>query len=137
MLREVNHTFLILVPKCTNAPSFYDFRPIACCNLIYKLISKVPSNMLKIVVGKLISHNKSAFLQGRHIGDCTPLAHELIRDFKKKLGRQSLCIKIDLQKAFDSIINREFMYYIMQCMNFPPLWIAWIQECLATPTFSI
>jgi len=64
ILREVNHTFLTLVPKCSNACSLTDVRPIACCNLIYKLISKVLSNRLKVVTGELISQNQSAFLQG-------------------------------------------------------------------------
>ena len=25
----------------------------------------------------------------------------------------------------------------MRCMNFPPLWINWIEECLSTPSFSV
>jgi hypothetical protein len=86
-------------------------------------------------VGELVSQNQHAFLQGRQIGECTTLAHELIRDFTKAHGKRA-CIKVDLQKAFDSI-NREFVYYIMHCMKFPAKWIGWIKECIATPSFSI
>lgn len=63
------------------------------------------------------------------------LAHELLRDFNKAHGKRS-CIKIDLQKTFDSI-NREFVYYILHCMKFPPKWINWIKECISSPTFSV
>ena len=76
------------------------------------------------------------FVRHKSQHHCTFLAYELIRDFKKKLGPQSICIKIDLQKAFESI-NRDFIYYLMHCMIFPPLWINWIKECLSTPTFSV
>ncbi|XP_020250145.1 uncharacterized protein LOC109827551 [Asparagus officinalis] len=135
ILKQINHTFLTLVPKSKEATSIQDYRPISCCNVIYKIISKILSNRLKLVVGELISNNQHAFLQGRQIGECSLLAHELLRDFSKKHGKRA-CFKIDLHKAFDSI-NREFVYYIMHCMGFPPIWINWIKECLSTPSFSV
>ena len=61
LLREVNHTFLTLVPKCSNASSLSDYGLIACCNVIYKLISKILYNRHKVVVGKIISLNQSTF----------------------------------------------------------------------------
>ena len=69
------------------------------------------------MVGGLISKNQSAFLFGRNISDCTLLAHELVRDFKQK-AISKVCLKVDLQKAFDSV-NRDFVYYIMYSMGFP------------------
>jgi len=53
--------------------------------------------------------NQSAFLK-----NSTLLAHELVRDFNKPMGDRA-CIKINLQKAFDSI-NMDSVYYIMRCM---------------------
>jgi len=69
------------------------------------------------------------------MGDCSLLAHELLRDFNKEHGKRA-CIKVDLQKAFDRI-NRKFVYYMIHCMNFPIKWISWIQECLSSATFSV
>ena len=135
LVRQLNHTFLTLVPKSTTASSLNDFRPIACCNLIYKLITKILANRLQMVINDLISLNQSAFLKGRQISDCSLLAHELIRDFNNPMGSRA-CMKIDLRKAFDSV-NREFIYYILHCMGFPYTWIEWIQECISTPTFSV
>ena len=57
-------------------------------------------------------------------------------NFKKKNSCKAACIKIDLHKAFDCI-NREFIYYLLHCMKFPPKWINWIMECISSPTFSI
>jgi len=47
MLMEVNHTFVTLVPKSANAALFGNFRPISCCNTLYKLISKILADRLR------------------------------------------------------------------------------------------
>jgi len=115
LLKEINHTFVSLVPKSSAATSLTGFRPISCCNLLYKIITKVLANMLQHVIGELISPNQSAFLQGRHITDATLLAHELIRDFNSPIGTK-MCLKLNLQKAFDTV-NREFVYHLMHCVT--------------------
>jgi len=136
LLKEVNHTFVTLIPKIKKASTLTDFRPISYCNVIYKIIAKMSSNRLQMVIGEFVSLNQSAFIKGRNISDCSLLAQELIRDFKKKLGCKAACIKIDLHKAFDTL-NREFVYFMMHCMKFPFSWINWIRECIISPSFSI
>ena len=121
LIRELNHTFLTLVPKGSNASQLSDFRPISCCNVLYKFISKVLANRLQQVVEELISPNQNAFLKGRLISDCLLLAHEVIRDFHKPMGSRA-CLKVDLQKTFDSV-NREFVYFILHCTGFSAKWI--------------
>ena len=86
LLRKVNHTFVTLVPKSTNASSLSDYRLISCCNVLYKMITKVLSNRLKLVIDELISENQSAFIHERLISDATLLAHELVRYFTNPMG---------------------------------------------------
>lgn len=38
LLREVNKTIIALVPKIPNATKLSDYRPISCCNTIYKCL---------------------------------------------------------------------------------------------------
>lgn len=44
LLREVNTTVVTLIPKNFHPETMKDFRPIACCTIIYKIISKIISN---------------------------------------------------------------------------------------------
>lgn len=63
------------------------------------------------------------------------LAFELVRNFNKP-GADRMCIKIDLQKAYDRI-SREFIIYVMKQMGFPHQFTTFIYSCISTPTFSI
>ena len=69
ILKEINATLIALVPKIDTPNKVYDFRPIACCNVIYKCISKVLTNRIKEGLCKIVSLNQSAFVPGRHIQD--------------------------------------------------------------------
>ncbi|KAL2930003.1 hypothetical protein RDABS01_035413 [Bienertia sinuspersici] len=63
LLREVNCTNLVLIAKVDSPSSVMDFRPIACCNTIYKSVSKLLCNYLRKVLLDIISPNQSCFIQ--------------------------------------------------------------------------
>nr|GEW21406.1 hypothetical protein [Tanacetum cinerariifolium] len=52
ILGEVNATLISLVPKLKIPNKVFDFRPIACFNVLYKCISKIVTNRIKRVLGK-------------------------------------------------------------------------------------
>lgn len=75
LLGEVNSTLVSLVPKTDGASRMTDFRPISCCNVIYKCITKILTLRMKNVISHLVSPFQSAFISGRAIQDNILLAH--------------------------------------------------------------
>lgn len=44
---NINLTYIILIPKNDNPTSISQFRPISLCKVIYKILAKCITNMLK------------------------------------------------------------------------------------------
>ena len=82
LLPSLNATFIALIPKEDNSNTPNKFRPIALCNVIYKVISKVIANRLKPLFPLLISPKQSGYVEGRQILDGIILMHEVIHFIK-------------------------------------------------------
>jgi len=81
--KGINTTILALIPKKKEAKEMKDYRPISCCNVIYKVISKIIANRLKLVPPKFIAGNQSAFVKDRLLIENVLLATELVKDYHK------------------------------------------------------
>lgn len=62
LLKQWNCTSITLVPKKPNADRISDFRPISCCNVLYKVISKLLARRLEHILPQWISPSQSAFV---------------------------------------------------------------------------
>jgi hypothetical protein len=63
--KNLNATFIALIPKKNGAMDLKDFRPISLMSGVYKIITKVLANKLRRVVEKIISKPQNAFVKGR------------------------------------------------------------------------
>ncbi|XP_013624097.1 PREDICTED: uncharacterized protein LOC106330089 [Brassica oleracea var. oleracea] len=80
-----------------------DFRPIACCNLLYKVISKLLSNRLKKILPLAIEPNQCAFIKGRLLLENICLANEVVKGYHLGSTTDRSTIKFDISKAFDTV----------------------------------
>ncbi|XP_052623751.1 uncharacterized protein LOC128129111 [Lactuca sativa] len=120
LLKGINATRIVLVPKVEVPRKVSDFRPIACCNTFYKCISKIIVNRIRNCLGDIVSNNQSAFIPGRSILDNILLAQELMVGYKKKRGTPKCTIKIDIQKAYDTV-DWDFLNRVLQGFGFHPV----------------
>jgi len=81
MLKQINHTFIALIPKVENPSSTAQFRPIRLCNNFYKIIAKILVNRMQPFLDKIINPVQSAFVPKRSIHDNILLSHEIMNKF--------------------------------------------------------
>lgn len=81
---EVNDTTLVLILKKDNVDDPKDLRPIALCNVLYKIVANVLENRLQKILPGIISEEQSAFVPGRNITDNVLVAFELLHYMKRK-----------------------------------------------------
>lgn len=98
-----NSTFICLIPKKPNLTSVLDFRPISCCNTVFKCVSKILSFRLASVLPSMISPSQTAFISMRSIQSNLLLAHELVRGYNMARCSPRAMLKVDIHKAFDFI----------------------------------
>lgn len=75
LLKELNHSFIVLLPKRENS-TVHDFRPISLSIVAYKVIDKVLVSQLRPILPKLISSNQVAFVSGRSIQENSVLGRK-------------------------------------------------------------
>ncbi|CAL5398010.1 unnamed protein product [Camellia sinensis] len=135
LVQGLNSSFVTLIPKADNPSCLNDFRPISLIGSLYKILAKILSNRMKKVMPCIISETQSAFIGGRNILDGIFIANEIVDSWKKN-QKKGIVLKLDFQKAFDSI-NWAFLFSMLSNFGFGNKWISWIQECLTSAKISI
>lgn len=103
LLKQVNHAFIALVPKVDNPSNINQFRPISCCNVMYKIISKIIANRINLVLDGIVGKEQVAFVRNRKMVDNIRLVQELLRKYARKRISPRCMLKLDLFKAYDTI----------------------------------
>jgi len=133
--RDINSTFIALIPKIDNPKKLNDFRPISLVGSIYKILAKVLTNRLHSVIGSVVSKDQLAFVQNMQILDGILIANEVVGE-AHKLKKELLLLKVDFEKAYD-LVDWGYLDVVMGRMSFPFLWRKWIKECISTATTSV
>ncbi|KAL0289207.1 UNVERIFIED_CONTAM: hypothetical protein Sradi_7078000 [Sesamum radiatum] len=136
LLKQINTTLISLIPKVNNPTVVAEFRPISCCNVLYKAITKILVQRLRSILDTLISPSQNAFVPGRSIGDNILLAQELFSGYNQRNQPPRCALKVDLRKAYDTV-EWDFLKATLTLFGFPERFIQWIVECVTTPSYSV
>lgn len=100
------------------------------------MASKLLANRIKSALPELISPAQSAFVPGRLLVENVLLATELVAGYKWKDISKRCMLKVDLQKAFDSV-NWDFIQNTLEALGFPTHFRKLIAQCITTTRFSV
>lgn len=134
---SLTETLIVLIPKGDNPTSFKEFRPISLCNVVYKLISKVPVACLRPFLNALVSPHQSSFIPWRGTVDNAIVLQEVVymmgRSRKKK---GDLVLKLDLEKAYDRV-DWGFLKSTLSLFGFPTATSSLIMLGITSATISL
>lgn len=130
-----NSSFITLVPKIKDPSILSDYRPISLVGCIYKVLAKALALRLKSVIALVIDEVQSAYIEGRNILD-GPLIVNEICTWSKRSKREVLLLKVDFDKAFDSV-NWEYLDSVLMQMGFGLKWRLWMKGCLSSSRASV
>lgn len=93
-----------------------DFRPISLCNTVYKIVTKVIANRLKLFLNHVISNEQSGFAPRRSIVEGIIIAHETLHT-SRKTKNSCMILKLDILKAYD-MVDRKFLTDVLRKFGF-------------------
>jgi hypothetical protein len=134
-LAAINSSYIVLVPKISSPITASDFRPISLLNCCVKLLTKLLTERLQLIILKIIHKNKYSFIRSRTIQDCLAWSFEYIHQCQQS-KRKIVIVKLDFAKAFDTI-EHYVILEMLEKLNFPPKWISWVATILSSGTTSV
>ncbi|WCJ35671.1 DNAse I-like superfamily protein [Euphorbia peplus] len=134
---HLNDTLITLIPKVGCPESLSQFRPISLCNVAYKAISKCIVNRIKPFLPDIVSPMQSSFVPGRQITDNIILLQEVIGTMRKRyLRKNSMVLKLDLEKAYDRI-SWSFLRDTLIEVGMPNGLVNVIMECVTSSSLQV
>jgi hypothetical protein len=118
--KALSSYFITLIPKISNPHSLGDFCPISLLGSIYKLVAKVLTKRLCLVMDSITSKNQSAFIKGRLLVDGVLVINEVV-DWVKKVKKKCW----------------SFLEYMLRRFGFDDKWRSWIRACVFAGSLSV
>jgi len=116
---------IALIPKDGDTRFIKNWRPISMLTVDYKIIAKLISNRLSLILPKLISKEQFCSIPGRNIIDCNLLIRDMVYYINDK-NLKSALMSLDWSKAFDRV-DMEFVFKVMSLMGINETFISWIR----------
>lgn len=131
-------TLIVPIPKIDSPLSFKDFRPISLCNVLFKTISKVLVNRIRLHLDKIIGLLQSSSIPKRGTSDNALTTQEIVHHFhKKKKGKKGhVMFKIDFEKAYDRV-DWNFLRLTLIDFGFPSQIVNFIMNCTTSKTLTL
>ncbi|KAF3792458.1 LINE-1 retrotransposable element ORF2 protein [Nymphaea thermarum] len=135
IVKGINKTHIVLLPKEEGADTLDKFRPISICNSILKFLSRIMVLRMRPILSRILDQNQSTFLLGRSIQDSFLFSQEVVHSLARSKTKAA-CIKIDLSKAYDRV-NWKFLENGLKLLGFCSIWIRRIMTVVSSVSSAL
>ncbi|GAA0165248.1 hypothetical protein LIER_39941 [Lithospermum erythrorhizon] len=137
-LKKFNFTLITLIPKVDRPLNMTQFKPIAICNMVTKVIAKFLVDRLKRLFPLVILETQSALVLQRLITNNILLAYEARHVIKRKKTRKEgyMSIKLDMLKAYDRV-EWSFLREMLIQLGLSAKWVQTIMVYVESVTYSL
>ena len=135
MCHSMEKSVLSLIYKKNDKKCLNNYRPISITNTDYKILAFVLARRVQKVLRKIISHDQTAYIKGRYIGNNCRYVIDII-DYCNRFNREGLICFLDYSKASDSLHH----YFIRACLEkfkFGHDFLRWIDILYHNPTIVV
>ncbi|XP_019179933.1 PREDICTED: uncharacterized protein LOC109175136 [Ipomoea nil] len=133
-----NTSNIVLLPKKKIPEKVSDLRPIALCNVVYKVLAKMLANRLKGTLEVVVSQPQSAFVPERLLTDNIIIAGEIGHYLRRKTcGNMGwTALKLDMAKAYDRM-EWGFLEGMLGALGYGREWVRLLMLCVSTVNYTI
>lgn len=128
-LTGLNDTSIVLIPRKLKPEMLSDIRLIAFCNVLYKIVAKMLSNLIKTVLSSLVLKFQSTFVPRRAVTDNILISFEIMHFLK-------MTRKFDMLKAYDHI-EWNFLQSMVLRLGFDTKYVDLIMLCVSTIRYHV
>ena len=123
--RSQKRGIITIIPKSNDTLHIRNYRPISLLCTDYKILSKILSERIKIVLCKVINNKQFCGIPGRSINQCNMELRDMIQYAND--SNQNMAVRnLDWYKAFD-LVPVDFVFEVLQTLGFGEYFVNWIK----------
>ena len=130
--REVGHFFITqrrgvitLIPKKGDQKIITNKRAICLLDIIYKIVAKVISNRIMVVMNSIVAPDQTGSIKDRYIGTNIRTIADVIH-YCEVDKLDGILMALDFKNAFNTV-ELDFVYDVLREFNFGSSFISWVQ----------
>lgn len=127
---------IIVVENAITSASFVVYMPICLCVFVSKILTRILTTRLGLLLPKLISYEQSGFVVEWDIQNNVILSMEQVNLLDMKYVGSNVVIKLDMKKPFDKVLL-PFLWVLLYLYKFDVRFINLVMDNLAATRLSI